>query len=532
MIKGYWMLVLHAHLPFVRHPEYTDSFEERWFYEAIIETYIPLLQMFEALEQDGIYFRLTMSLTPPLLSMLNDQLLRDRFKLHLENLIELSEKELVRTAGKEDLHDTARMYNEKFKRYHRVYLDVYKSDLVSAFKAFQEKGNLEIITCGATHGFLPIIGVNRECVRAQIEVAVSHHIHYTGRSPAGIWLPECGYNPGDDEVLKNYGIRFFFVDSHGLFFANPRPRYGCYAPVYCPSGVAVFGRDVESSRQVWCAKAGYPGDFDYREFYRDIGYDLEEEYIKKYIHESGIRVNTGIKYYRVTGKEVELSEKAFYCCSAALGKTKLHGEDFVRKRYEQIDYWKEFLQIPPLVVSPYDAELYGHWWYEGPYFLENVFRIMDSHKVITPVTPSEYLSLHPTHQVAVPSMSTWGHKGYNEYWLNEKNDWIYKHLYMGAERMIELANIYKDGNVDEVKALALNQCARELLLAQSSDWAFIMRSGTTVEYATKRTKEHLSRLNLLYNQIKSNEIDVKQLKLLMKRDNIFPFIDYRVFCSS
>jgi len=531
MEKGYWMLVLHAHLPFVRHPEYKDSFEERWLYEAIIETYIPLLQMFERLERDRVRFRLTMSLTPPLVNMLNDILLRDRFQLHLEKLIELTEKELVRTKKEPEFHHTAIIYNELLKKFHKIYLEDYKRDITGAFKNFQDRGNIEIMTCGATHGFFPLIGIHRECVKAQIEVAVNNHKMTIGRPPGGIWLPECGYNPGDDEILKHYGINFFFVDSHGLFFSNPIPRYGTYAPVYTPCGVAVFARDMESSRQVWSSKGGYPGDVDYREFYRDTGYDLPEEYIKPYIHESGIRINTGIKYYRVTGDTVELSEKKPYNYHKALEKARIHGEHFVKTRTEQIEYWSNNLKILPLVVSPYDAELYGHWWFEGPHFLEHVFRFMHNQGNILPVTAVEYLEKYPTHQVAVPSSSSWGHKGYNEYWLNETNDWIYRHLHRGAEKMIELANIYRNDTIDEVKRRALNQCARELLLAQSSDWAFIMRSGTTVEYAIKRTREHLSRLYQLYEEIKHGKINNTQLELLEKRDNIFPGIDYRVYCS-
>ena len=531
MEKGYWMLVLHAHLPFVRHPEYKDSFEERWLYEAIIETYIPLLQMFERLERDRVRFRLTMSLTPPLVNMLNDILLRDRFQLHLEKLIELTEKELTRTEKEPEFHNTAIIYNELLKKFHKIYLEDYKRDIVGAFKNFQDRGNIEIMTCGATHGFFPLIGIHRECVKAQIEVAVNNHKMTIGRPPGGIWLPECGYNPGDDEILKHYGINFFFVDSHGLFFSNPIPRYGTYAPVYTPCGVAVFARDMESSRQVWSSKGGYPGDVDYREFYRDTGYDLPEEYIKPYIHESGIRINTGIKYYRVTGDTVELSEKKPYNYHKALEKARIHGEHFVKTRTGQIEYWSNNLKVLPLVVSPYDAELYGHWWFEGPHFLEQVFRVMQIQGKILPVTAVEYLEKYPTHQVAVPSSSSWGHKGYNEYWLNETNDWIYRHLHRGAEKMIELANIYRNDTIDEVKRRALNQCARELLLAQSSDWAFIMRSGTTVEYAIKRTREHLSRLYQLYEEIKNGKINSTQLELLERRDNIFPNIDYRVYCS-
>ena len=531
MEKGYWMLVLHAHLPFVRHPEYRDSFEERWLYEAIIETYLPLLQMFEGLLSSNTDFRITMSLTPPLLCMLADEFLKNRFKRHLEKLIELAEKEVERTKNEPEFNETAKMYLHKFTKAYQFYTEVYRQDLISAFKKFEKLGKLEIITCGATHGFFPLLGIQREAIRAQVKVAVDHHKYFLGNYPRGIWLPECGYSPGDDLILREFGIRFFFVDSHGLLYARPRPRYGIFAPVFCPSGVAVFARDIESSKQVWSSQEGYPGDFDYREFYRDIGYDLEMDLIKPYIHESGIRVNTGIKYYRITGK-VDLGEKEPYHYKWALEKAAIHAGNFLFNRQKQVEYLSEVLGIKPIIVSPYDAELFGHWWYEGPDFLNFLFRkLYWDQDIITPITPSEYLSLYPEHQVSVPSLSSWGYKGYNEYWLNGANDWVYKHLHIACERMIEIANIYREGCNDSILERALNQAARELLLAQSSDWAFIMKSGTTVHYAHKRTKEHLSRFHILYEQIKSGQINLEQLEKIENRDNIFPLIDYKAFCT-
>src|SRR5690606_32611243 len=143
------------------------------------------------------------------------------------------------------------------------------------FRKFQDDGYLEIVTCGATHGYLPLLRQNETAVRAQIRIGRDHYEKTFARPPRGIWLPECGFYPGLDGVIKDAGIRWFILDSHGILFADKRPHYGIFAPLYCPSGVAAFGRDMESSRAVWSAQEGYPGDFRYREFYRDIGHDLD-----------------------------------------------------------------------------------------------------------------------------------------------------------------------------------------------------------------------------------------------------------------
>src|SRR3989338_5758379 len=294
MEKGFLSLILHAHLPFVRHPEYPYFLEETWLYEAITETYIPLIHVFEGLERDRVPFRLTMSLTPTLISMLQDPLLQERYLRHIDQLIELAGKEIERTRFQSCFHETALHYYWEFTQAKETF-QRFNRDLTKAFKGFQDHGHLEIITCGATHGFLPLINRTEGAVRGQIQTAVNHYEKAMGRKPAGIWLPECGYFPGVDRLLKEVGIHYFITDTHGILHASPRPKFGVFAPIYCPTGVAAFGRDVESSKHVWSAIEGYPGDYDYREFYRDIGFDLDYDYIKPYIHRDGIRINTGIK---------------------------------------------------------------------------------------------------------------------------------------------------------------------------------------------------------------------------------------------
>lgn len=525
--KGYLSLVLHAHLPFIRHPEYEDFLEEDWFFEAMCETYIPLLDIYERLTAEGTDFRVTMSITPPLCNMMADELLRERFRRYYSLRLELAEKEVVRTRNT-GFYEVAKMYETKFRRIRELYEDYYHGRILDGFRKFQDMGKLEIITCGATHGFLPL-ELRKEAVHAQIKLAADNYRKHFGRGPRGIWLAECAYNPGDDVFLRAQGIRYFFLETHGIIYGSPRPRYGVYAPVYCPSGVAAFGRDMESAQQVWSAETGYPGDHRYREFYRDLGYDLEYDYVKPYLHQDGVRRNIGMKYHKITGK-VQLNEKAPYNPVEAREMAASHAGNFMYNRERQIEHLEHFLGKKPIVVSMYDAELYGHWWYEGTDFLEFLFKKMQhDQKTVKMVTPSEYLALHPDNQVVQPSMSTWGDKGYNEVWLNGTNDWMYRHLHKQVERMVEMAN--KFPAADGTLRRALNQCAREVVLGMSSDWAFLMTVGTAKSYSTKRFVAHTHRFNGLYEQIMGNRLEEAWLKDLEWRDNIFPEMDYRVFST-
>lgn len=525
MKRGYLAIVLHAHLPFVRHPEYRDSLEENWIFEAITDTYIPLLFVLDGLVKDGIDFRLTLSITPTLASMLADPFLRSRYLDRLERLIDLGKKEAKRTRYRHEFNMLALMYHKRLVQVRRAFLNRYDQDLVQAFKRLQELGKLEIIASAATHGYLPLLSVNKSAVRTQIRVGIKNYQEIFGRDPKGFWLPECGYYPGVDELLGQEGIRYTILETHGITRATSRPKYGVYAPICCPSGVTAFARDPESSRQVWSSIEGYPGDYDYREFYRDIAYDLDLDYIRPYIHRDGIRVDTGFKYFRITGKT---DHKEVYIPQKAEKKAKLHAENFMFNREKQIEYLASVMDRKPIVVAPYDAELFGHWWFEGPNWLDHLIRKINSgQKTIRLITLSEYLEECPINQVSTPSPSSWGYKGFNETWLNGTNDWIYRYLYQGAEFMERLAMNHP--RAEGLTLRALNQAARELLMAQASDWAFMINSGAMAEYGTRRTKTHLSRLGRLMREIEDRKIDEGWLSIVESQDNIFPRIDYRSY---
>lgn len=527
--KGYLNLILHAHLPYVRHPESEEYIEERWLFEAISETYIPLLIYFQKLVDENVDFRITMNISPPLITMLKDDLLQKRYLRYLIERLWLARKEIYRTKNNnKEVNDLAQYYFYKFKDFYKVYKRKYNCDLVNAFKHFQDIGVLEIIACPATHGFLPLLNVTPNAVRAQISNGVQVYKEAFGKQPNGMWLSECAYIPEIESALNEFGIKYVILETHGITNAVPTPVYGTLSPIISPDGVVAFGRDMESSKQVWSSICGYPGDPHYREFYKDIGYEADWEYIKPFVSKSGHRVDTGLKYYKITGKT---NEKQLYKPDEAMAVAEMQADHFISSRINQINAATPNMIIPPVVTCPYDAELYGHWWFEGPYWLYVLFKKIhynqDTFKLIT---PSEYLKLYPNIQECRPAISTWGAHGYNEVWINEGNDYIYRHLHHAAERMTYLANVIKKPTPLERRAL--NQCARELLLAQSSDWPFIITMNTMVEYAHKRVKDHVGRFNALADMIDKKEINEDYLENIEYKDKIFPNVDYSIYATN
>ena len=520
-MQGYLSIILHAHLPFVRHPEHEKFLEESWLFEAITETYLPLLQTLEGWRRDRLEARLTLSLSPTLCTMLLDPLLRERYARHLDSLVQLAEKEIHRTHWDRNFRNLAGMYHDRFLRSREIWRAA-GGDLVAAFKKFQDEGRLEIITTAATHGLLPLMAAHPPSVRAQILTARDHYRSCFGRDPLGIWLPECAYAEGIEAFLQEANIRWFVLDSHGLLHANPRLRYGTFAPIFTPNGVAAFGRDYDSSRQVWSKHEGYPGDPRYRDFYRDIGFDLDFDYVQPHLPSPDNRGFTGLKYYRITGGA---GPKEIYQRDHALHAASTHAQHFLDERLAQVRQLDGLLDRPPIIVAPYDAELFGHWWYEGPEFLDFLARKLgNDQKILSLITPGEYLQRHPTNQIATPAASSWGEEGYWRVWLNETNEWIYPHLQVTQEWMTELAQMHPQAT--GLKARALKQAARELLLAQASDWPFILRAGTSPDYARRRVKDHLLRFIELHKQLTTTRVNAKWLAEVEARDNLFPDVDW------
>ena len=545
---GKWLPVLHFHLPYVRHPESSKYLEEEWYFEAVTETYLPLLESFDNLESDGIDFNLTMSLTPTLLSMMNDDLLSERLKDYITLRLKVLDEEAFRTEGDPEFHPVTLFYRKRYRNWYEKIKDNGGKYLINGFLKHFRNRHLGILTSSATLAFLISMVGEPEAIAAQIEVGIETHKNILGVTPKGIWLPECGYTEGFDGILNKYGLYYTFLDRHGIDFAKPNPVNGCFSPIITPFNVVMFGRDPESSRQVWSSKEGYPGTPVYREFYRDVGFDLDLPHLTPLRHGS-LKTFTGLKYYAITGQG---NYKEAYRPSAAKRKAYEHGAQFVYHRELQTQYLKNYID-EPVVTSMYDAELFGHWWFEGPWWIEAVFRRINENGFVKSAKAIDiadetifklngllkkyddeksYLQLVENINrnnakngvfIAQPATSSWGGGGYAEVWLNGKNDVIQPFL---SDIASVLIYICKNG-INRVKyPEVLNQGARELILAQSSDWPFMLTTGQAVSYAERRVKAHLVRAKrCILMAVGEEPLDYAWFNDISGKDNIFPNLD-------
>lgn len=506
---GFVAIVLHAHLPYVRHPEHARSIEERWLYEALWECYLPLVGVLDRLADDGIFGALTLSISPPLAAMLRDELLRRRFEDHLDRTAALVDRLLARSPGP----------FEPALRAHRSRLDEARDrwdgaggDVLGAFVRHASKGTIELLTTAASHAYLPgLLPASPASVRAQLRLGLRSFEALTGVRPAGLWLPECAFDPALDRDLAGAGARFTILDGHGVELARPRPPRGIFAPILSSRGVAYAGRDPHASRDVWSRASGYPGDPAYREFYRDAGFDLPESDLEGEIGPSGARLMTGVKLFRVTGKG---PDKEPYDPQKALARAAIHAAHFIEER--EISLRSEALPRnrgisiklpPPLIVAPFDAELFGHWWFEGPEFLERTARLLAASARgggVAPISLGVYMSRYPEAFVAEPAASTWGEGGFGAAWTGPASAHLWRHVHHAA-REVEGA-VLRRRQAEGIWGEALDQAIRELLLLEASDWAFMLTRGEMAPYAEERVRSHASRARRLAAIAMSDEV--------------------------
>jgi len=519
-------LVLHAHVPFVRQPDYPRFFEERWLFDAILETYLPLITMFERLDAERIPFHIALVISPTLSHLLQDPLLIERFLEYMDQRIVFGLSEVDRTRSNPEMHRLARMYYDRAVEAKALFTGRYEHNILKALDFYQKKGKIELLTTAATHAFLPFYTTYPEDIQAQIEVAVSSHRSLFGRLPNGFWLPEAAWHPSLDEYLRSYNFSYTIVDTHGLLLGNPTPQKGVFAPVRSPNGMIVFGRDIFASRAILDPDRGYPANPVYRDFYRDIGYELEQELIESFLEPNGERTPTGYKYWAITQQG---QEKNWYNPDLAAERVRFHAQSFLADRLKQLQEAEQIIGEKGISVCAYNADLFGHRWFEGPQFLENVFREAAFMEDLAFVNPGSYAHKidKDTLQKVMPEFSSWGLNGYAETWLDASNDWMYPHVLRAIERMIELAERFP--NDSGLKERTLNQAAREILLAQSADWAAIQHGGPSSTFARSMVEECIQNFTTIYDSLGGNYISTEWLTQLERKHNIFPDINYRVF---
>ena len=475
-------LVLHGHLPYATVGSADDRLGERWLLEALWECYLPLEAMLARLGAEGVPAALTLSISPPLGSMLRHPRLPARMADHLAALGEVNARAARRLAAEPALATVTASYAERLRRTSERWRDL-GGDLLGALAQHRQAGRLELLASSVTHAYLPGFAPEPGAMRTQLELGLLSFERLCGHRPLGLWLPECAYDAEVGRALGCSGVGYTVVDAHGIERARPRPAEGTRRPVLGQGGVAYFGRDQAASHQVWSRARGYPGDAVYREFYRDLGYELDDASLAGL----GAGLMTGLKYYRITGPG---PHKEPYLAEPATKRAREHAEHFVEGCARRLGLAAQSIAAP-LMVAAYDAELFGHWWFEGPSFLEQVLRRLAAHPELRAVTLGQYLTDHPSCALCEPASSTWGEGGYANVWLGPRAASLWRHVHE-MHRKVATA-VRSQRHATGARGLALDQAIRESLLLQASDWPFMLHGGQLADFARARVRGHYAR---------------------------------------
>jgi 1,4-alpha-glucan branching enzyme len=489
-----------------------------WINESAAECYLPLLHTLDRLANEGIKPRWTLNITPILAEQLEDPSFKSGFIDYCQQKIDVavSDQRRFEREGPLWMQGLAAFWQRAYTRSLVQFKHQWGQSIVEAFAFFQNQGAIEIITSGATHGYQPLLGTDESC-RAQIRLGVQTYEKYFGRKPRGIWLPECAYRPryawkspvepdsvpweraGTDEIVAEEGLEYFFVDSHMIRGGQPLGTYAAnfpqlaelfarssryftppdefrseYEPYLVPSGSTIFARDPETTVKVWSGESGYPGDQHYLEFHKQL-------------------YPGRLRYWRISQDKQDLGKKQPYDPYSAFESIQDHAADLVNVLKNTLANYRGQADREGTLTAMYDTELFGHWWWEGPEFLYELARRIHADGEIEAVSGGDVLDREPArHMIHMPEGS-WGEGGYHYIWINDDNAWTWEQLYPAERKLRYMAAEYASGPAREV----VEQAARELLLAESSDWQFLISTFSARDYAEVRFKDHIARFNRL-----------------------------------
>jgi len=518
MALGRFLLCLHSHMPYVlshgKSPHGTD-----WITESAAECYLPLLDVLYRLEEQGIYPRWTVNVTPILAEQLEDESFKAEFEDYCDSRAAFARGDAARFRENGDglgMVGLAGYWARIYERAKDQFQNRWNRSIVSGFRHFQEVGSIEIITSGVTHGYQPLLGTEESC-RAQIQLGVDTYQKHFGKKPRGIWLPECAYRPryawkspvddsevpweraGTDEWLAKYNLEYFFVDSHMIRGGTPLGTYAAnfpqlaelfarssryftpseevrseYEHYILPTGETCFSRDPETTVKVWSGDVGYPGDPHYLEFHKQL-------------------YPGRLKYWRISENKADLGSKQPYDPYRAYENVAEHARDMVNVIKGALAKYRGQADRNGTLVAMYDTELFGHWWWEGPEFLYELARALHADGEVEMASGGDVLDRDPArHLINLPEGS-WGEGGYHYIWLNGENAWTWKQLHPIQRKMREMSRTLADGPAREI----VRQAGRELLLAESSDWQFLISTQSARDYAEIRFSDHVDRFNRL-----------------------------------
>jgi 1,4-alpha-glucan branching enzyme len=514
---GSFCLVLHGHLPYVlRHGQKPHG--AAWLYEAVAETYLPLLDLIGESAVNGVNPALTIGLTPILLEQLADEEFKSGFAAYAEERMETADGDRAQFLRQGDQALAALAAG--WRNFYQGRLDQFERigrDIPGQFARRRAEGNIQVLGGSATHAYLPLL-LTDESIRAQLSAGAAISARFFGDRPRGMWLPECAYRPasecwvppvlqgagmhrpGLEAFLPEAGADHFFVDSHllsggvplgamadGRMFtasvadAHRDRKAGWREPLEAvgvvsgPARPEVFAlaRHPRLAEQVWSSKVGYPGDGAYLEFHKK--------------HLPG-----GLRYWRVTDVCADLPGKEAYDPAAVAGRTYVHAQHFCGMVKDVLREYHSRTGRRGVAVAAFDAELFGHWWFEGPRFLRDVILTLAAEKSVNRLTSDAALVAARPDKMMRLAEGSWGRKGDHSVWMNDETKWMWEVEHRAERDMVKYVRTLA-WRTNEKAAECLAWAGRELMLLQASDWPFIVENGSATDYAVKRFSLHSER---------------------------------------
>jgi len=540
---GAFALVLHSHLPYVLAH---DRLEEEWLFEAVVESYLPLLHGFERLVLQGISPKVTVGMTPVLLEQLADPRFASRFLGYVEEKRRAAREDraFFQKRGEPALARLAGLWENFYRGAAIFFRDDLAADVIGAFRRLQKKGHIELLASAATHAYLPLLGLD-ESIQTQVNLGVWCYQHHFRARPRGFWAPECAYRPavhwtpplkgieglkptdraGIEHFLAAAGISYFFVDARQL--TTSPPGYGRHSPCRLYSlaredealspRMTIFSRDFETTARVWQHDGGYPGDPVYLEFHKKQG-------------------EGGLRYWRITDRRADLAYKQFYAPELTFAQVNAHVANFVQAVRERLrNHWRRTGERG-IVTAAFDTELFGHWWFEGPQWVYELLRQLATDPGLAVVTCSEYLSGSSPQPTVRLRESSWGDGGDHRVWWQQSTRGLWQDQYRAECDMLRLGNRLEGKPPEAQLARIWRQCGRELLLLQSSDWPFMIGTRSTPDHAKQRATLHFDNFQhckLMAERSMDNksitEEDWRRFVAMEHQDALFPDLDLQAF---
>ena len=519
MIKKTLLFIFHAHVPYIRHVDESEPLEATQLYEMLSYGFLPFLRVCRHLDSDAIPFKCALVISPLLCEMLKSPFCIDRYSAYLDRHMMFAQQELKVVIGS-PRESLVRQYIEFLELNREDFHTRYKKDILSGINFFAAKGCIELLATSATPCFFPFYQDMPEALNAQIEQGLSSFRENFATAPSGFWLPSMGYNTGLDRIIKSYGLEYTVLESQSFLFADRSPVNGVFSAAMSESGLSFLGKDSIACADIAHPETGFYLHPDYLDVDKDAGFELDEEALSPLFDVKKGRRTTGFCSHRRVGSE--------YDPVAGLLQVEKDAEQFLANRNAVLTEALTLLDTDPLCsVSVLPLQFLGKTWMEGMRWLEAVFRKLAQMHDMQCSLPAEYLkkvrriqSINPFYASNLPS-------GYADELINSSNDWMFPRVQKATERMIDLAKRFP--NDQGLKERTLNMAAKELLLAQSTDWPLMADAQTSVEYAAAQCEEHLAAFTDVYDSLGSGTVGTDRLIQREKEYPIFSEMNYRFF---